>query len=263
MGTADLANELERGCRNFGRSNGFFFGAAENFNAAAHFFTAHNARPSGGLCAPSTFTKLIITVARYLHQPEKDSDVGLVLTHGAGGNARAPFLVSLAEAFCSAGWWVLRCDMAFRERAQTGPPRPASSALDRDSLRDAVSELRKAGPHTIVLGGHSYGGRQSTMLAEEDPALVKALLLCSYPLHPPGKPNQPRTAHFPALQKPSLFVHGTKDPFGTIEELTAALTMIPAKTELVAIEGAGHDLKRGKFDLKGMVVERLRALIPA
>jgi predicted alpha/beta-hydrolase family hydrolase len=100
------------------------------------------------------------------------------------------------------------------------------------------------------------------MLAAEEPGLVEALLLLSYPLHPPGKPGQPRTAHFPALRTPALFVHGTKDPFGTIEELTEALTMIPAKTELITVEGAGHDLNRAKFKLTGTVIEKMAGETP-
>jgi hypothetical protein len=94
----------------------------------------------------------------------------------------------------------------------------------------------------LFMGGHSYGGRQSSMLAAEDPTLVTALLLLSYPLHPPRKPDQQRTQHLPDLRTPALFVSGTRDPFGSIAELTQALKMIPAKTKLLAIEGAGHDL---------------------
>jgi uncharacterized protein len=203
------------------------------------------------------------SVRGFLHRPATESGTGLVLTHGAGGNAKAPFLVILADAFCAAGWWVLRCDMAFRQKKSFGPPSPAASPHDRQSLRDAVAAMRKIAGETVLLGGHSYGGRQSTMVASEDSKLVEALMLCSYPLHPPGKPNQPRTAHFPALRTPALFIHGTNDPFGTIAELTAALQMIPAKTELVAVEGAGHDLKKGKFDVEAMVVTRLRALVAA
>jgi predicted alpha/beta-hydrolase family hydrolase len=71
---------------------------------------------------------------------------------------------------------------------------------------------------------------------------VKALLLLSYPLHPPRKPEQQRTQHLPDLHTPALFVSGTRDPFGTIDELKQALKMIPAKTKLIAVEGAGHDL---------------------
>ena len=86
------------------------------------------------------------------------------------------------------------------------------------------------------------------MLAAEEPGLCDSLLLFSYPLHPPTKQTQLRTAHFPAVQNEANFVHGTKDPFGTTEDMEAALGLIPAKTHLVIIEGAGHDLKKGKFE---------------
>jgi predicted alpha/beta-hydrolase family hydrolase len=198
-------------------------------------------------------------VRGFLHLPESRPegrlDSGVVLTHGAGGNSQAPLLIALADAFCAASYSVLRCDMAFRQRKPFGPPSPATSAQDRASLREAVAAMRKMVRGTVLLGGHSYGGRQSTMLAAEDTGIVESLLLLSYPLHPPGRPGQPRTAHFAALRTPALFVHGTKDPFGTIDELTEALKLIPAKTKLVAIEGAGHDLNRGKFDLKKILSE--------
>ena len=94
----------------------------------------------------------------------------------------------------------------------------------------------------IFLGGHSYGGRQSTLLCAAEPNLVSGLLLLSYPLHPPRKPDQLRTAHLPDLRTPCLFVHGTRDPFGSTDEFEKALALIPAKHELMSIEGAGHDL---------------------
>jgi uncharacterized protein len=80
------------------------------------------------------------------------------------------------------------------------------------------------------------------MLCAEEPDLVSGLLLLSYPLHPPRKPEQQRTQHLPDLRTPTLFVQGTRDPFASIAELQQALKMIPAKTELLPIEGAGHDL---------------------
>jgi uncharacterized protein len=199
-------------------------------------------------------------VRGFLHQPEVAVERGLVLTHGAGGNCQAPLLVLLADAFCAAGYSVLRCDMAFRQHKPFGPPSPATSGNDRASLRAAVAAMRQTVNGTVILGGHSYGGRQSTMLAAEDPGLAEALLLLSYPLHPPGKPGQPRTAHFPALRTPALFVHGTQDPFGTIEELTEALKMISARTQLITVQGAGHDLNRGKFNLTDVAIANLRAL---
>lgn len=80
------------------------------------------------------------------------------------------------------------------------------------------------------------------MLAASEPGLVAGLLLLSYPLHPPKRPAQLRTAHFPGLLTPALFVHGTRDGFGSVEEMTAALKLIPAKTELLSLAGAGHEL---------------------
>jgi hypothetical protein len=97
-------------------------------------------------------------------------------------------------------------------------------------------------PGRVFLGGHSYGGRQGTLLAAAAPELVDGLLLLSYPLHPPKRPTELRTAHFPRLETPSLFVSGTRDGFGTIEEVTAALKLIPARTQLLPIEGTGHEL---------------------
>jgi len=94
----------------------------------------------------------------------------------------------------------------------------------------------------VFLGGHSYGSRQAMMLAAAEPGLVDGLLLLSYPLHPPKRPEQLRTDHFPLLRTPSLFVHGSRDGFGSMEELTAVLKLIPALTGLVTVQGAGHEL---------------------
>ena len=80
------------------------------------------------------------------------------------------------------------------------------------------------------------------MLAAVEPRLVERLLLLSYPLHPPKNPSELRTKHFPSLQVPALFVHGTRDGFGTIAEMESALSLIPARTELEPITGAGHEL---------------------
>ena len=93
----------------------------------------------------------------------------------------------------------------------------------------------------LFLGGQSYGGRQCSMLLAEEP-LANGLLLLSYPLHAPGKPDQLRVQHLPQVNVPVMFVHGTHDPFGTIEEIEAARKLIPAKTLLLPVQGAGHDL---------------------
>jgi predicted alpha/beta-hydrolase family hydrolase len=89
--------------------------------------------------------------------------------------------------------------------------------------------------------------------------LADALLLLSYPLHPPAKPEQLRTNFFPDLQIPALFVHGSDDPFGSLEELSAALKLIPAPRELLKIDRSGHDLKRAG-ELAELIIEKLRTL---
>jgi len=197
-------------------------------------------------------------VRGYLHRPANPTGDGLVLAHGAGSNAQAPLLVAVAETFASAGLIVLRCDLPYRQARRYGPPGPGDAARDRDGLRNAVSAVRKVAIGRMFLGGHSYGGRQATMLCAEEAGLVEGLLLMSYPLHPPRKPEQLRTQHLPQLRTPSLFIEGTRDPFGSIEEMEAAIKLIPGRTELFKVEGAGHDLgmkgKGGGEDLAQAIV---------
>jgi predicted alpha/beta-hydrolase family hydrolase len=94
------------------------------------------------------------------------------------------------------------------------------------------------------------------MAAAEDPQLADGLLLQSYPLHPPGRPEKMRTAHFPNLRTPALFFHGAKDAFGTEQEMREALKQIPAPWDLVMVKGAGHDLGRAPARLAPQIRER-------
>jgi uncharacterized protein len=191
-------------------------------------------------------------VRGFLHTPATPNGGGIVLTHGAGANAQAPLLRSLAEAFADAGFTILRCNLPFRQLRSFGPPASGEAMRDRAGIKNAVAALKKlgAGPaaagsparERIYLAGHSYGGRQSSMLSAEESELARGLLLLSYPLHPPRRPEQQRTQHLPDLHTPALFVQGTRDPLGSIAELERALKMIPARTKLMPREGAGHDL---------------------
>jgi len=236
-------------------------------------------------------------VRGFLHTPETPNEMALVLSHGAGSNAQAPLLIALAETFSAAGFTVLRCDLPFRQTRSFGPPGPADAARDREGLKNALTALanelgaprlaasarrgdfglsnpsRPSGSKKIYLGGHSYGGRQSSMLcaelAKQSPEQaansVTALLLLSYPLHPPRKPEQQRTQHLPDLRTPTLFVHGTRDPFGSIAELEQAIKMIPEKTKLLPVEGAGHDLgfkgKTRNEELLASVLAGVQAIV--
>jgi predicted alpha/beta-hydrolase family hydrolase len=182
-------------------------------------------------------------VRGWLHEPvAAAAGKGLVITHGAGSNCESPLLRAVAEAFAHAGYYVLRCDLPYRQQRSTGPPFPGAAVRDREGVQQACDVMREMTPEYVILGGHSYGGRQATLLAAETPGVANALLLLSYPLHPPRKPEQLRTQHFPGLWTPALFIHGTRDPFGSIEEMTKALNTIPARHRLATVEKAGHDL---------------------
>jgi uncharacterized protein len=178
----------------------------------------------------------------FLHVPLGASENAVVLTHGAGANCESKLLVGMSEALAAAGFTVLRFDLPFRRARPHGPPAFGSAPRDRDGLRRAVEVMRAKVSGQVFLGGHSYGGRQASMLVSEEPTLVEGLLLLSYPLHPPRKPDEMRTKHFPKLTKPAFFVHGTRDPFGTTEEMKAALELIPAPHFLHEVKGAGHEL---------------------
>ncbi|MGA8401212.1 MAG: alpha/beta fold hydrolase [Stellaceae bacterium] len=192
-------------------------------------------------------------VRGFLHRAAGKAERGLVLTHGAGGNCAMPLLVAAATALAAAGFDVLRCDLPFRQRRPTGPPSPSGAAADREGLYLAVEAMRGLGSRRVVLGGQSYGGRQATMLAADRPNLVAGLLLFSFPLHPPGKPDRLRKDHFARLRVPCVFVQGANDPFGAPAELAEAIRLIPALTEMIPVDGAGHDLKRGRIDLASVV----------
>src|SRR5579859_2520681 len=142
-------------------------------------------------------------VRGFLHQPAQPNGNALALTHGAGANCQSKLLTALAHAFANAGFLVLRFDLPFRQSRPHGPPFPAMAARDREGIRRAVDVLRSRTSGRIFLGGHSYGGRQGSMLAAEQPQLAAGLLLLSYPLHPPRKSADLRTGHFPQIHTPA------------------------------------------------------------
>src|SRR5689334_5261571 len=118
-------------------------------------------------------------VRGFLHVPESGNGDGLVLTHGAGSNAATPLLVALAEALAGAGCTVLRCDLPYRQSRSVGPPGPGDAARDRAGVKNAVAAMKKTISGRVFLAGHSYGGRQSSMLCAEEPELAAGLLLLS------------------------------------------------------------------------------------
>ncbi len=180
-----------------------------------------------------------------LHAAEGAKDA-VVLAHGAGGDRRGKLLVTIADALAEEGFAALRIDLPYRQKRPGGPPHPSGAAADREGIKRAAESLRESYTGRIFLAGSSYGGRQASMLAAEQPDTAAGLLLLSYPLHPPGKPERLRTEHWPRIAVPVLFVHGSKDAFGSAHEMGSARPLLAVRSELLLIDGASHGLVGAK-----------------
>jgi predicted alpha/beta-hydrolase family hydrolase len=197
------------------------------------------------------------------HEPDGTPRGVVVLTHGAGGNRDSPMLVKICDEWASRGWLAIRYNLPFRRRRPKGPP-SGSAAADRAGVAEAVALARTLSDGPVIAGGHSYGGRQTSMAVagEDGVALdIDVLTLFSYPLHPPGKPERARTQHLPRITVPTVFAHGSADPFGTLDELTAAAALVGAPTELIAIPGARHDLASKTSDVPALAVDAALRLL--
>jgi predicted alpha/beta-hydrolase family hydrolase len=170
------------------------------------------------------------------------ADRAVLLAHGAGSDSHSPTLVAVADRLEKAGFPSLRFDYPYRREGRRSPDRAA--VLER-ATREAVAELATGtglAPERLVLGGRSMGGRYCSMVAgaEADPVPCLGLLLLGYPLHPAGRPDQLRTAHFPRLDMPVLFVSGDRDALAGREALEQAAKAIPGPVAFHWIEGADH-----------------------
>jgi predicted alpha/beta-hydrolase family hydrolase len=166
------------------------------------------------------------------------SRLGLLLAPGAGADRDQSTLVALDKAATAAGMAVARMDFPYRKAGRRAPDRPP---VLLQAVREEAAALSRRCQH-MVLGGRSMGGRVfSIAVAEGVPAA--GLLLISYPLHPPGRPENLRTEHLPQLDVPCLFVSGTRDTFGTPAELEAATAAIPGPVTHRWIEGKDHGLR--------------------
>ncbi|GJF20301.1 hypothetical protein NGTWS1803_10650 [Mycolicibacterium cyprinidarum] len=200
-------------------------------------------------------------IAGILHEPAGAPAGVVVLTHGAGGSRESPMLTAICDEWARRGWLAVRYNLPFRRRRPKGPP-SGSSATDRAGILEAVAAVRRLGPDLpVVAGGHSYGGRLTSMAVADDGLDIDLLALFSYPLHPPGKPERARTEHLPHITVPTVFTHGSADPFASIEELQSAAALIPAATTIVEISGARHDLGSKKFDVPALAVDAALRLL--
>jgi uncharacterized protein len=202
-------------------------------------------------------------IAGVAHEPDRDPNGVVVLTHGAGGSRESQLLQQICDEWARRGWLAVRYNLPYRRRRPTGPP-SGSAATDRAGVVEAITVCRGLTDGPLIAGGHSYGGRQTSMVVaapEASPISVDVLALFSYPVHPPGKPERPRTEHLPHITVPTVFTHGTSDPFGTPGEVRGAAALIAAPTEIVEITGARHDLRSRTLDVPALAVEAALRLL--
>lgn len=199
-------------------------------------------------------------IAGIAHEPDGTPSGVVVLTHGAGGSRESALLQQLCDEWARRGWLAVRYNLPYRRRRPKGPP-SGSAATDRAGIVEAIAVCRDLADGPLIAGGHSYGGRLTSMVVAEKPHPVDVLTLFSYPVHPPGKPERARTEHLPDITVPTVFTHGTSDPFGTLDEVRAAAALIPAPSEIVEITGARHDLGSKTLDVLALAVDAALGLL--
>jgi uncharacterized protein len=184
---------------------------------------------------------------------------GLVLAPGASAGRDQPALVAIDEAVSPAGVRVERIDFPYRLAGRRAPDRPPVLLATVVEAAGNLAQALRVAPRRIALGGRSMGGRMCSM-AVADGLPAAALVLVSYPLHPPGKPERLRTEHFGAVSVPCLFVSGTRDAFGSPTELEEATAGIVGPVTHVWIEGGDHGLRGKDSQVAGVVRDWLPAL---
>jgi predicted alpha/beta-hydrolase family hydrolase len=188
----------------------------------------------------------------------RSGPAGLILTPGASAGRDQPALVAIDQRVSEVGLAVERIE--FPGRA-AGKRRPDPPAVCIETIRTATAELAtRLGVPTsrVAIGGRSMGGRMCSMAVAEG-LEVAALVLISYPLHPPGRPERLRTDHFPDLRLPCLFVSGRRDAFGSPEELERELAAIPGPVTLFLVDG-DHSLRRRDDEVADLVLPWLTGL---
>jgi predicted alpha/beta-hydrolase family hydrolase len=204
--------------------------------------------------------RLLDQIAGIAHEPVGTPEGVVVLTHGAGGNRDSPLLQQVCDEWAQRGWLAVRYNLPYRRRRPTGPP-SGSAATDRAGIVEAITLCRGISGGPLIAGGHSYGGRQTSMAVAAGEAAVDVLTLFSYPLHPPGKPERLRTEHLPDITVPTVFTHGTSDPFGTPDELRTAAALIGGTTAVVEIASARHDLRSKTLNVPALAVDAALQLL--
>ena len=182
----------------------------------------------------------------------------IVLGHGAGAGQQSAFMVDTARSLSALGADVVTFNFPYIEQKRRIPDRAPVLEACFKSVIVAVREALPSARAALFIGGKSMGGRIATQTAAADPALpVAGLILLGYPLHPPGRPDQLRDKHLPAVARPMLFIQGTRDAFGTPVELSPILDTLKPRPTLHPIEGGDHSFKLSRKDPQAQIAIQL------
>jgi predicted alpha/beta-hydrolase family hydrolase len=178
--------------------------------------------------------------------PKKDrAGVTIILGHGAGANQLHPFMRLFASGLAERGFDAMTFNFVYMEQGRRVPDQKAKLEACYRAVIEAASEHKKLKGNRLVIGGKSMGGRIASQVAAEPESVTEltALVFLGYPLHPPGRPDKLRDAHLPEIKAPMFFIQGSRDAFGTPEELRAVIKRLRLPATLHIIEGGDHSLK--------------------
>jgi len=181
-----------------------------------------------------------VTAIIYAAAKARRAGIGLILGPGAGAPQTSGFMVTFASELAARGIDVVTFNFLYMEQRRRVPDPNAKLEGCYRAVIEAVAR-RKLGK--LAIGGKSMGGRIASQVAALGAAEVAGLVLLGYPLHPPGRPEELRVKHLPAIETPMLFVQGSRDAFGTPEELRPFMRKLKARAELHVVEGGDHSLK--------------------
>ena len=184
-----------------------------------------------------------------VYAAERRASASLILGHGAGADQHSAFMVEFAHALSELGLDVVTFNFFYTEQKRKVPDRaPVLEACYRGVIASVREHLESA-RHALFIGGKSMGGRIATQVAAADATLpIAGLVLLGYPLHPPGQPQKLRDAHLPSVGRPMLFVQGSRDAFGTPDELAPILARLSPSPTVHVVEGGDHSFKLGRKD---------------
>ena len=185
-----------------------------------------------------------VTALLYAAPRRERAGVTLILGHGAGANQLHPFMRLFASGLAERGFDVVTFNFLYMERGRGAPDQKAKLEACYSAVIDAARNHKKLKANRLIIGGKSMGGRIASQVAAADKALTLAgLVFLGYPLHPPGRPDKMRDAHLKDISAPMLFLQGTRDGFGTPEELRAVIKASKLSATIYVVEGGDHSFK--------------------